>query len=275
MKLRYLGTAAAEGWPALFCGCEACKKAGQAGGRNIRTRSQALIDGKLLIDFPPDTYLHMVNYGLDLNYIDSVIVTHTHEDHFHPEDLGNRRDGFAHVPEDGPRTLTVYGMEAVGRKAAPVISHTNGKVAFEELQIGEASIIDGYSVTPLLADHDPNSGAVIYFIGDSKKNLLYAHDTGYFPEETWMHLEKIGRVLNMVSLDCTGAMGAQYRRGHMGIEACCAVRERLYQIGVANENTVFCLNHFSHNGVTTYDELKGPAEKLGFLVSYDGMTVEF
>ena len=275
MKLQYLGTAAAEGWPAMFCGCEACKKAGQAGGRNIRTRSQALIDGKLLIDFPPDTYLHMVNYGLDLNYIDSVLITHTHADHFHPEDLGNRRDGFAHVPGDAPRTLTVYGTEAVGKQAAPTISHTNGKVSFEELQMGEASIIDGYSVTPLPADHDPNSGAVVYFIGDGRSNLLYAHDTGYFPEETWRHLEKIGRLLNVVSLDCTGAMGAQYRHGHMGTEACCEVRARLHQMGIANEKTVFCLNHFSHNGVTTYDELKGPAEKSGFLVSYDGMTVEF
>ena len=55
MKLQYFGTAAAEGWPALFCGCDACRRAREAGGRNIRTRSQALIDDKLLIDFPADT----------------------------------------------------------------------------------------------------------------------------------------------------------------------------------------------------------------------------
>ena len=27
MKVRFLGTAAAEGWPAVFCNCENCKKA--------------------------------------------------------------------------------------------------------------------------------------------------------------------------------------------------------------------------------------------------------
>ena len=27
MKLKYLGTAAAEGYPAMFCNCENCKKA--------------------------------------------------------------------------------------------------------------------------------------------------------------------------------------------------------------------------------------------------------
>ena len=56
MKLKYLGTAAAEGIPVLFCDCDVCKKSMQLGGRNIRTRSQAIIDNTLLIDFPPDTY---------------------------------------------------------------------------------------------------------------------------------------------------------------------------------------------------------------------------
>ena len=44
MKLQYLGTAAAEGIPAVFCECENCIKSKENGGRNIRTRSQALID---------------------------------------------------------------------------------------------------------------------------------------------------------------------------------------------------------------------------------------
>ena len=30
MKFRYLGTAASEGWPALFCNCEYCLKAKKA-----------------------------------------------------------------------------------------------------------------------------------------------------------------------------------------------------------------------------------------------------
>ena len=44
MKFHFLGTAAAEGIPALFCECAVCKEAREKGGRFIRTRSQALID---------------------------------------------------------------------------------------------------------------------------------------------------------------------------------------------------------------------------------------
>ena len=273
MKLQYFGTAAAEGWPSLFCDCDACKRAKKAGGRNIRTRSQAMIDDKLLIDFPADTYLHMTYYGLDLNYVDSVIITHAHEDHFYPKDFINRLDGYAHVPADGPRVLTVYGSDAVGKQFAPIVAASRGKLAFEELKTGEAYIIDGYSVTPLPADHDPTSGPVIYLISDGKSNLLYAHDTGYFPEETWRYLETVGCGLTGVSLDCTGGLGAQYRNGHMGTEACCEVRQRLFQMGIVNEYTAFCLHHFSHNGKSTYDEIKGPAAEMGFEVSFDGMVL--
>ena len=55
MKLTYLGTAAAEAVPAIFCNCEICKEARKLGGKNVRTRSQALINDDLLLDFPAGT----------------------------------------------------------------------------------------------------------------------------------------------------------------------------------------------------------------------------
>ena len=63
MKLRYMGTAALERLPALFCNCENCRKAMAAGGRNIMTRSQALVDDKLLIDLNSETYTHFLQMG--------------------------------------------------------------------------------------------------------------------------------------------------------------------------------------------------------------------
>ena len=55
MKFRFLGTCAAEGIPALWCRCDNCRRSRELGGRALRTRSQALIDDTLLIDFPSDT----------------------------------------------------------------------------------------------------------------------------------------------------------------------------------------------------------------------------
>lgn len=57
MKIHILDSAAAEGFPAMFCECDTCKRARAEGGRSIRARSQAVIDNTILIDFGPDTIL--------------------------------------------------------------------------------------------------------------------------------------------------------------------------------------------------------------------------
>ena len=49
MKIKYLGTAAAEAFPAIFCNCKYCEEARELGGKNIRTRSQSLVNDDLLI----------------------------------------------------------------------------------------------------------------------------------------------------------------------------------------------------------------------------------
>lgn len=72
MKIKYLGTAAAEGVPAIFCRCEVCRKSKAAGGRNIRTRSQSIIDDRLLLDFCPDTFIHTLRDNIDLISINPV-----------------------------------------------------------------------------------------------------------------------------------------------------------------------------------------------------------
>lgn len=110
MEIQYLGTAAAEGLPALFCDCETCRKARKAGGKEVRTRTQSIVDGKILIDFPPDTYTHALNYSLQLGKIRHLLITHSHMDHFFPVELIHRHEHFGHNAEG---MLHVYGNEAV------------------------------------------------------------------------------------------------------------------------------------------------------------------
>ena len=56
MKLTFLGTAAAEGMPALWCECPTCAEAKKLGGKEIRRRCSYLLDGDTLIDFGPDAF---------------------------------------------------------------------------------------------------------------------------------------------------------------------------------------------------------------------------
>ena len=270
MKIQFLGTAAAEGVPAFFCNCPVCREAFEKGGRQARSRSGALIDGVLKLDFGPDTYHHILAHHLDTENWKSVLITHSHEDHFVPSEILYRREGFAQVAEDS-EPLTVYGNQAV---VDQVEAHrTSGtptnRVAAKRLALFTPEQIQGYTVTPMLAQHIPNEECFFYLIEKDGKRILYAHDTGFFPEENFRYLA--GKRLDLVSLDCTNC-NLEFDKGHMGAPAGRRVRARLMETGAADEHTIFVLNHFSHNGGASYDQMVHLAPD--FVISYDGMTVE-
>ncbi len=292
MILQYLGTAAAEGIPALFCQCPICRAAQKAGGREIRTRSGAIIDGKLKLDFGPDSYIHMLRHGLDYSSLQGVLITHSHTDHLNPDEMEYRIPGYC-FREDGEKpqtTLILYGNEKTGQRIQRFTAHPSHCLAFQRMIPFETVSIGDYQVTALEAVHcqDMNSGlfpvqfqgrtiyrseeALIYLIEKDGQRILYAHDTCEFTETNMAYLA--GRRLDLVSLDCTG--GAQhydYSRwaGHMNSESCLKMRERLMSIGAADENTLFVASHFSHNGYTDFADIQRVTP--GFIIAYDGLTL--
>lgn len=271
MIFQYLGTAAAEGWPALFCHCDNCRRAGEAGGRNIRTRSQALLDGRLLIDFPPDTYQHLLHLGLPLRDIHSCLVTHAHSDHLYVDDLYMRKaKTYAILKDDTP--FTVYGSGPTVAKLRDVAGQ--GIIRTAAITPFVPFAVEGYTVIPLPAAHAPDLEPVIFLVTDGERTVLYGNDTGYFPEETWTFFEKKRPHLDLLSLDCTGGILPGWRRGHMSLDVCAEVKARLADCGVVTDKSVCVVHHFSHNGGATYDELVPRAAEHGFLVSYDGMVIE-
>lgn len=276
MKIEYLGTAACEGVPAIFCDCDTCKKARLSGGRNIRTRSQAIIDRKLLIDFPADTYIHSLNYNIELSRIHTCLITHNHEDHLYTDELINRKKDYAY-PQEGP--LHFYGsfpsFRALSDRIETLHLDLQVRAYAHQIQYFKPLETEGYRIIPLKANHDILCDPVIYLIQKDQKNLLYAHDSGIFPQETWSYLENHPIKLDLVSLDCTHAVNEQHRDGHMGLPSNIEVRRRLMEINCADDDTVFVTNHFSHNGTATYDEFVPVAEKENFLVAYDGMCLTF
>ncbi len=277
MKLTYLGTAAAEGWPALFCNCEYCVRAKELGGKNIRTRSQALINDDLLIDFPADTYNHMLKSRLDLSKVKYCFVTHSHIDHFEPTDLIMRMEScFAHNMSEP--TLHIYGNKAVISRYKHFVHDTDEEdippsVTVNEIKAYDVTAAGKYTVTALPAFHAPKETPFVYLITDGEKTILYLHDTGIPFDEVFEYLQKNAVKADLVSYDCT-YVAIPSAGGHMGLDSVPAVRKRLEEIGVCNESTVHIVNHFSHNGMLLHDELCEAAGKLGFLTSYDGMEVE-
>lgn len=277
MKIKYLGTAAAEGIPAVFCECENCRKSRELGGRNIRTRSQAIIDDTILIDFPPDTYMHYLVHNIPLNKIKTCIITHSHEDHLYPGEIEMRKTGFAHISSAEP--LTFYVCEDGYNKINSYIeqcSISENDVKAVKIEPYKPFEAEGYKIMPIKAEHDPKSSPVVFVIEKEGKSIFYANDSSEYNAESMECLKSLKNPLDVVSFDCTGACSHITYIGHMSLERCIALRERLIDEKIAHKDTIFVLNHFSHNGENVvYDEFVKIAAEHDFLVSCDGMELEF
>lgn len=264
MNIHFLGTAAAEGWPAVFCQCQACKKARIKGGKNIRTRSSVLINNRYLVDFPPDTFVRAIRDGIDLGQIEHILITHSHHDHFYPEDLLMRTKPYAHFLA---KELKIWGNKVVIDKISDnkidTISATR-VYPNQKFQAGELEVL------PLRANHTKQEEALLFIIRQDDKKVFYAHDSDWFLEETWEQL--YDSQLDCVIFDCT--YGPLDGGGHMGIPKILKAKEKLFDIGAINKNSVLVITHFSHNGGYLHDELEKLVKDDGLIVAYDGMLLE-
>ena len=267
MKLTYLGTAAAEGFPALFCRCRFCNEARSLGGKNIRTRSQSLINDDLLIDFPADTYWHFLQNGIEADKIAYLLITHAHPDHFYQSDLFMRTPPFAHEMREP--VLQVFCPKTVYEAFDKFPKNVTVTVleAYQTVSVGP------YRVPPLPARHMFGSEAFIYII-EGEKTILYTHDTGFPYEEVFSYIEENKLVFDMVSFDCTNVDIRISDEGtHMGFANIERAISRLSLMGAIHDSTVKYVNHFSHNGGPLHHVLEERAASLGCSVSYDGCSV--
>lgn len=280
MKLRYLGTAALERIPAVFCNCGTCRRALAAGGRNIMTRSQALIDDSLLIDLNSETYTHFLQMSRTLWDIEHVLITHAHCDHFTFEEFCCRCGGATQTVK--AEKLKVYASRgAIDRMWASLLArqdkYTKGipeRVEFIPLESFETLQVGDYTVTPLPAVHADEGDAFVFLIEKDGKCLFYGNDTGYFGEEIDAWLAAKGKHIDLLSLDCTkGNIDRPYPT-HMSMSEGRAIANRFARKGIIDTDTQLFYNHFSHNCGMIYDELVVAAEAYGFSVTYDGLEVE-
>jgi phosphoribosyl 1,2-cyclic phosphate phosphodiesterase len=194
-------------------------------------------------------------------------------DHFFPAELALRRPVF--IASTPIETLHIYGNYATGAYLKKIEDNEGGPGCndFHSMSPFSSAEFEGYKVTALPARHDPKEDCLIYIVQYEGKNLLYAHDTGVFPDAVWEFLVEAGIRFDLISLDCT-SMYHNDGGGHMGLPNNVEVRGRLYDIGAADKGTVFVVNHFSHNGGLNHEDLSKAAGKEGFIAAWDGMEVD-
>ena len=216
--------------------------------------------------------MHVLKNNLELDRIEQLFITHSHEDHFYPQDIQMRKYPYAHINSGLP--LTIYGNSGVkaGFDAANYEEDQNNALLFKEAYPFKEFTAKQATVVPLLADHMKTEECFIYLITINGKTLLYGHDSGYFPEPTWEYLKSAH--IDAAILDCTHG-GEENEHNHMGFSTVLKTKERLLQQGSASKATVFVITHFSHNGFLLHEELEALASPHGFITAYDSMELTF
>ena len=279
MQITYLGTGAAEGVPALFCNCATCRAARALGGRELRSRTQILIDGKLGIDFPPDAFYHALRAGTDLSGLEHLFITHSHMDHFYAHDFILR--GYKYAADMRAERLHIYGNAETGRVFAECTrremrADVKKNIPMTELKPFSVVEAGGYRVTALPAVHSEAEEALLFLVERDGRAYLHLHDTGMPPESLFAYLKDAKKRVGLVSLDCTLIDTHSSTSGrHMGLEENIAVMARLRADGVADGHTRFVITHFSHNSAPFTARLRPIEARYGVIAAYDGMTVEF
>ncbi|MEG0664768.1 MAG: MBL fold metallo-hydrolase, partial [Clostridia bacterium] len=216
----------------------------------MRGRAGMIIDDSLLVDFPPDMLMYVFNFDIDLAKIEDVIITHTHSDHFDPSQIMMRLPNcFCHI-KNGNQTINIHGNAETGRLLKWFEKYEFGEeidfVKFFKMTKFNTYKIGDFEVTPFPALHKLDEDAYTYLIKKDGKAMLYLNDTGLLYDEIYEYLEKENIIINFVSFDCT--FGKDPDGGnHMGMPDNAKVKEKLLNIKVVNNDTIYYITHFSHN----------------------------
>lgn len=265
MKVQLLGTGGADGIPSVFGTSRVSEYAKQHGGKDVRTRTAALIDDDLKIDFGPDTLAQIAHFNLVADDWSAIFFTHSHDDHLCESELQYALYPFTEL-EFAP--FTIYGNANVLER----IEARYPAWPFELIETKSFTPVThvGYTVTPIHANHKLDEDAHNLIIDDGKVKLLYGTDTGIWHDETWAALQ--GHVFGGIVIECSEGFNRTDYYGHLDAHDAVRVLDRLRGMGCIAQDCKIVTTHHWHLGNATHAELESFFAPYGVEPGYDGMT---
>lgn len=130
-----------------------------------------------------------------------------------------------------------------------------------------------YQVTAFPANHDPTVDPLLYGIKLDEQSIFYGTDTAAFPEETWRAFRQHKVRFDVVILDHTygpDELGSDHLSARQLVEHVTRMREG----GLLTEKARAFATHIAHEGNSAHPELTDFADRHGYEIAYDGLTVE-
>lgn len=268
MNIRLLGTGAADGIPGFYTHDPVSRYARECGGKDIRTRCAALVDGILKIDLPPDTLCQLQRDRLDARDWSALIFTHSHEDHFA---VGEIQYALFPFTECQYLPYTIYGNDVICRKVQE--RYPAWPIELIETRSFNTYRHGDYLITPVKARHIEDEDCHNLLIQRGGKTLLYATDTGIWHHETFEFLTRFK--VDLLVIECTDGLRKGTYLGHLDIEACVGVVDALRETGVLSDKSRVVTTHHAASGGARHCDLEKHLGKHGIDPGYDGMVIKF
>ncbi|MBS1717281.1 MAG: hypothetical protein JSS72_06080 [Armatimonadetes bacterium] len=267
MVIQLLGTGAADGIPSLYSDSRVSSFARQHGGREIRRRASALIDGEIKIDYTPDIQGECSALGLQPLDWSLVIFTHSDPDHFAPLELQYALYPFT---ENLLMPFAIAANETIMRDLWRM--YPEWPMELRVTRSFESFVHAGYSITPIRSNHLEDEDSHNLIFEKDGKRILYATDTGVYKPETWEFLQSLP--MDILVLECTDGICSSGYCGHLDLKEFLSVIEKMHGQGTLTASSQIVTTHHSHHGDVTYEEYVKLLEPHGVIAGFDGITLD-
>jgi phosphoribosyl 1,2-cyclic phosphodiesterase len=217
-----------------------------------RQLSSIVVNKDLLIDFSCWTdngsmfkgacgVARMWQFGIDMNAINYILITHHHQDHFDPEQIVALA-----LARTSTTPMTLYGGVTVTKMMNDYLDSIVGRSLIKVVHLRPYSrvAIGPYTVTPLIATHDlPENEPYIYVIQYCGKQFLYGTDSGVLTGQSLMNIyaTKFDLIIRERTFESKNNSS-----GHMDRDKVASERADWIKHGVITASTPYALTHI-HN----------------------------
>ena len=270
MKITFLGTSAGEEYPCVWCECENCEKARRWGGKNIRRNSSVILDGDVMIDIGKTAHMQAERFGVNIRGIKTLLVTHSHKDHFNTHTLWTRIAVFSQLPR-----LNTFGGRQVGNALLNNDRYdaASWNIQFTAVEPFKKYYADDLEFFTLDGNHsDGETRSINYIITRKNRIFLYLTDTGWPFDETLDALKKYR--YDFIITEGTFGLGEDSRT-HMGFEKNVRLLEFFNAHKLWKDKPDYYITHMAPHWCPPHDEYSPIAAEKGMTLAYDGLVLEY
>lgn len=291
----FLGTGAADMIPNPFCDCEICMHARLNQGIFVKKRSCFMVDETTVIDFGPDIAAACMQYDIDFCKLEHILITHTHDDHLNfanlallsmsrkrfskPINIYISEQGFNWCMLNSKALLPGAVLAPSGENSVKIYLGEDKAFEIHKLVYGKAFTMGNFQVLPVRANHNScgeNEKAINYLLTDTNgQTLLYASDTGVYPDETYQLIAGIH--LDYLIMECTfGSRKMEEGCGHLDAYHFMEMVNKFSRNNIIDEKTKIFSTHLNHKHSFNHDDLQDYFNKSSqhpITVAWDGLRI--